>query len=1216
MRHFEFSEGSSNKFWEIDLQGDSFVVRWGKIGTAGQSQTKSFASEAKAQAEHDKLVAEKLGKGYQETGGAAPGTPTPKAAPAASAAPRPSPGVGSTAPAPSPAPARSSSTAVLERPTTSTGLHWTAAARKRILPYQGMSDPPAAPKAELKKARAKLEDVRNIIQVVETKRFEPAFQHLAEGVAARWADPTGPTSSDPMVEGGFAVALALNDALWDTGNDVGVAIVQVWCSERGVAFATRALAATFTMGTSYASPGNSRGVFLAARSGYGADKTHFGPLKTLRAFLAASSQADYEEARQAAAELFAEAPNHGRCNLAFLFPDRQDWAEQAFDEGPSIDNMMNLSASLTDLKRLETMYAKLAAAPGYIPSVPLEVVPTMVDRVGPSAWKVVHTLMTAASKADNKRLLAESLLAMHLPEVAEIFAGLLKDKVLGAQANEYFQLAPEVGLAVLASQKSSDAQALVQRLTAANPEAARAALGQADGAAQRQLEQKLASQQAQAAVPVAPASALPASLAAPPWLGSGASKLPVVKGLSVPTGPEEVRWAPGEREKALGKPDVYHGKDEDKLFALFEEFRAKQKGWFVERLLQFSNKDRALKIWRTFPPDFWNQYDLRGDDNPALGLLAFLGLDAVDGLLGVLKMAPDNLHGVLAHVSSPRLAQLFAEALQGKKQKAVAQQWLTRNVRVASLGLVPTAVGPHGKARQTAENALRYLASKGHRDMVLQVAGQEFGAEAREVVSAVLASDPRLAPGIKLPGRPSWLEPAALPAVQLKAGGRLGPEAVEHLLTMLALSTLEDPLPCLAEVREACTQTSLSESAWELFSAWLHAGGPSKENWAYNALGLIGGDEAARRLTPMLRKWPGEGFSSRAADGLEVLAGIGSDLALMHLNSLAEKLRFKALQDKARAKITALAEERGLTVEELADRLAPDFDLEADGSRKLEFGPRHFRVGFDEQLRPFVLDEAGKRQGDLPKPGKTDDPALASEAQEVWKALKKDVKAVASSQLARLEVALMRRRRWNVENFRMFMVDHPLVLHLSRRLVWGAYDEAGKLTGTFRVAEDRSLADVQDRPFEPSGKVGLVHPLELTEEAIGAWARLLGDYQLLQPFAQLGRPVFRPTPAEARSNELTRFADRQVKSGSVLGLENRGWRRGYVESGVLTELLWPCDQGEVALHLDPGVYLPEPPVNPVQTGLVLKLPGQHLVSELDPVTFSELCAALEQLAQA
>ena len=79
MRRFEFVEGSSNKFWEIDVADVALTVRYGRIGTAGQTQTKSFASAAKAQAEHDKLVREKTGKGYVEVGVGSAATPIPVA---------------------------------------------------------------------------------------------------------------------------------------------------------------------------------------------------------------------------------------------------------------------------------------------------------------------------------------------------------------------------------------------------------------------------------------------------------------------------------------------------------------------------------------------------------------------------------------------------------------------------------------------------------------------------------------------------------------------------------------------------------------------------------------------------------------------------------------------------------------------------------------------------------------------------------------------------------------------------------------------------------------------------------------------------------------------------------------------------------------------------------------------------------------------------------
>jgi uncharacterized protein (TIGR02996 family) len=67
MRTFQYSDARSHKFWNIDVSGSSFTVTFGKIGTAGQTQTKTFPSPEKAQAEADRLVREKTGKGYVET---------------------------------------------------------------------------------------------------------------------------------------------------------------------------------------------------------------------------------------------------------------------------------------------------------------------------------------------------------------------------------------------------------------------------------------------------------------------------------------------------------------------------------------------------------------------------------------------------------------------------------------------------------------------------------------------------------------------------------------------------------------------------------------------------------------------------------------------------------------------------------------------------------------------------------------------------------------------------------------------------------------------------------------------------------------------------------------------------------------------------------------------------------------------------------------------
>jgi DNA ligase 1 len=65
-RYFEFVEGTSSKFWEISTEGNDVTVRFGRIGTNGQSKTKSFSDATALQRHVDELIEEKTGKGYVE----------------------------------------------------------------------------------------------------------------------------------------------------------------------------------------------------------------------------------------------------------------------------------------------------------------------------------------------------------------------------------------------------------------------------------------------------------------------------------------------------------------------------------------------------------------------------------------------------------------------------------------------------------------------------------------------------------------------------------------------------------------------------------------------------------------------------------------------------------------------------------------------------------------------------------------------------------------------------------------------------------------------------------------------------------------------------------------------------------------------------------------------------------------------------------------------
>ena len=361
-----------------------------------------------------------------------------------------------------------------------------------------------------------------------------------------------------------------------------------------------------------------------------------------------------------------------------------------------------------------------------------------------------------------------------------------------------------------------------------------------------------------------------------------------------------------------------------------------------------------------------------------------------------------------------------------------------------------------------------------------------------------------------------------------------------------------------------------------------------------------------------------------------MLGDIGTDVALMMLNGIAQKVKFKGLQEKARERMDVIAENRGMTAEQLADRLVPDLDLEDDGSRTLDFGPRSFRVGFDEALGPFVVDATGTRLKDLPKPNTKDDPALGAEATEAWKAMKKDVRALAGIQLLRLELAMGSSRRWSGEEFRNFFVEHPLLTHLVRRLVWGVYEPRGPLQRTFRVAEDRSYADQGDDGSAVDGDavIGIVHRLHVTDEDAAAWGKLFGDYELAQPFEQLGRAVYRLEPSELAGTALTRFSGRVVETKKLLSLMSRGWRKGAAQdAGSIFEVYKPINSELIASlpfemglnaggmdYVDPTQTLGEIDFSPTEPSWNRRSDAV-LLSTLDEVVLSETIRDIEAMGR-
>ncbi|WP_281321833.1 DUF6493 family protein [Flavobacterium aestivum] len=67
-KSLKYIDGNSDKFWEIEVAGLDYTVTYGKNGTSGTSQTKSFTTNEECLKMAEKMLTEKIKKGYSENG--------------------------------------------------------------------------------------------------------------------------------------------------------------------------------------------------------------------------------------------------------------------------------------------------------------------------------------------------------------------------------------------------------------------------------------------------------------------------------------------------------------------------------------------------------------------------------------------------------------------------------------------------------------------------------------------------------------------------------------------------------------------------------------------------------------------------------------------------------------------------------------------------------------------------------------------------------------------------------------------------------------------------------------------------------------------------------------------------------------------------------------------------------------------------------------------
>jgi hypothetical protein len=636
----------------------------------------------------------------------------------------------------------------------------------------------------------------------------------------------------------------------------------------------------------------------------------------------------------------------------------------------------------------------------------------------------------------------------------------------------------------------------------------------------------------------------------------------------------------------------------------------------------YSPEQAQLALWNAYPGESGRDWNA---DKAIPALLAKFGAAAVPGAVAYLN-THDWKPWLASMVDSPGLVNHALHALRNvRRHKESAGQWVMQFPRTVLFKALPQAFATeYSPARDDAHHAIVWLVEKGHCDLAREVAGI-YGGAMLTALEALLTDDPIFHLPDVMPDLPHFFVAASFHHPELNSGGVLPVVAMEHIGRMLML---EQPGPIYAGIdiiKQSCTRASLAEFAWDIYEAWVASERPKKYGWAFTSLGLLGDDNTARRLFKLINEWAvNPNLRARATVAMDILRVIGSDVSLMLLSVIATKSKHKTLQERAAVMIQTAANTRGLNQEELADRLVPALGLDQENAFELDFGPRKFTLSFDEELKPVVMDSKDTRLKDLPKPNKSDDAALAKATSDRLKLLRKDARTLASLQITRMERAMVNARRWPLAEFKRFFIDHPLMRYLVARLVWGRY-EGDKLVQALRIAEDWTLADSGDELVElPDDAVlGIPHVLELSPDMLTQFSQVFADYEILQPFKQLGRETYALTPDEQKQHILKRFEGQSVASGAIMSLQPRGWERGHPQDGGMI-----CDYSrrskdglEVSLSISPGLFIGGGMMEPRQDIGELWLrrhtegaaPHRVGFGGLNPIFISEVLRDLSQL---
>lgn len=125
-----------------------------------------------------------------------------------------------------------------------------------------------------------------------------------------------------------------------------------------------------------------------------------------------------------------------------------------------------------------------------------------------------------------------------------------------------------------------------------------------------------------------------------------------------------------------------------------------------------------------------------------------------------------------------------------------------------------------------------------------------------------------------------------------------------------------------------------------------------------------------QKLQHQINDWPQHSRGAIAADAVQALALNPKPEALLIVDGISRKFKFRQVKAAAAEALKFAAEQLGITTEELADRIVPDLGFDEKMERHFDYGERTFTVTITPALEIEVFDENGKKLKTSPPPAR------------------------------------------------------------------------------------------------------------------------------------------------------------------------------------------------------------------------------------------------------